>query len=121
MLRCPVRPCATCPMRRVTLAPPAPTLSEAWFLADGIPALWSSRVPDNTLPARTRNGGGYMPVPDEELNSPGEAEAPPEEHSPRTFATRHTIFGFGDFRPNMLRWKSPELVLQALTECLRRS
>ena len=26
-------------MRRVTLAPPAPTLSEAWFLADGIPAL----------------------------------------------------------------------------------
>ena len=32
-----------------------------------------------------------QPVPDEELNSPGEAEAPPEEDSPRTFATRHTI------------------------------
>ena len=70
-----------------------------------------------------------MPVPDE-LNSPGEAEAPPEEDSPRTFATRHTIFGFGDFPPKHVEVEIPEaeegvargeLVLQALTECLHGS
>ena len=37
MLRWPARPVLS--MRRFTLAPPAPTLCEAWFLADGIPAL----------------------------------------------------------------------------------
>ncbi|CAE7451432.1 unnamed protein product, partial [Symbiodinium microadriaticum] len=57
-----------------------PTVSQPWL---------SSRVPENTLPTRTSNGGGYMPVPDE-WNSPCEAEAPPEEDSPAPTVTMPT-------------------------------